>query len=131
MNKEEIEKRLLIFSSEIEIQDIRKDFINDDISDDAFIRYVRLYYAIDEAIYKNKRSLFAALKYLINRDIENKNKKEPIITDYDLVYLTLNNYMSVYELKQFFLLKRNINDFDFKSLMSEIEKIKREVEYGK
>uniref|UniRef100_UPI0013AFFFCA hypothetical protein n=6 Tax=Enterobacteriaceae TaxID=543 RepID=UPI0013AFFFCA len=71
------------------------------------------------------------LIYLINKDRENKDHDEQIITDYDLVYLTLNNYINIYELKMLFLLKRNINDFDFKSMISEIEKIKREVENGK
>ena len=136
MNKKEIEKRLLIFTSEIDIEDIKNDFINNEINEDAFTGYLKLYYAIDDAIYNNKRSLFEALIYLINKDRENKDREnkdhdEPIITDYDLVYLTLNNYINIYELKKLFLLQKNINDFDFKSMMSEIEKIKREVENGK
>ncbi len=135
MNKKEIEKRLLIFTGEIDIEDIKKDFINDEVNDevneDAFIGYLNLYYAIDNAIYNNKRSLFEALIYLINKDRENKDHKEPIITDYDLVYLTLNNYINIYELKRLFLLQKDINDFDFKSMMSKIGKIKREVEHGK
>ena len=131
MDKKEIEKRLLIFTSEIDIDDIKNDFINNEINEDAFTDYLKLYYAIDDAIYNNKRSLFEALIYLINKDRENKDHDEQIITDYDLVYLTLNNYINIYELKMLFLLKRNINDFDFKSMISEIEKIKREVENGK
>ena len=131
MNKKEIEKRLLIFTGEIDIEDIKKDFINDEVNEDVFNRCLKLYYAIDDAIYNNKRSLFEALIYLINKDRENKDHDEQIITDYDLVYLTLNNYINIYELKMLFLLKRNINDFDFKSMISEIEKIKREVENGK
>ena len=131
MNKKEIEKRLLIFTSEIDIEDIKNDFINDEVNEGAFTGYLKLYYAIDNAIYNNKRSLFEALIYLINKDRENKDHDEQIITDYDLVYLTLNNYINIYELKMLFLLKRNINDFDFKSMISEIEKIKREVENGK
>ncbi|EKO7684370.1 hypothetical protein AADS62_004762 [Escherichia coli] len=126
MNKKEIEKRLLIFTSEIDIEDIKNDFINDEVNEDVFNRCLKLYYAIDDAIYNNKKSLFEALIYLINKDHD-----EPIITDYDLVYLTLNNYINIYELKKLFLLQKNINDFDFKSMMSEIEKIKREVENGK
>ncbi len=79
-----------------------------------------------------KKSLFEALIYLINKDRENKDHDdEPIITDCDIVYLTLNNYINIYELKKLFLLQKNINDFDFKSMISEIEKIKREVEHGK
>lgn len=131
MDKKEIEKRLLIFTSEIDIEDIKNDFINNEINEDSFTGYLKLYYAIDDAIYNNKRSLFEALIYLINKDRENKDHDEQIITDYDLVYLTLNNYINIYELKMLFLLKRNINDFDFKSMISEIEKIKREVENGK
>ena len=131
MDKKEIEKRLLIFISEIDIEDIKNDFINDAVNEDVFNRCLKLYYAIDDAIYNNKRSLFEALIYLINKDRENKDHDETIITDYDLVYLTLNNYINIYELKMLFLLKRNINDFDFKSMISEIEKIKREVENGK
>ena len=94
MDKKEIERRLLIFISEIDIEDIKNDFINDEVNED------------------------------VDHD-------EPIITDYDLVYLTLNNYINIYELKRLFLLQKNINDFDFKSMISEIEKIKREVENGK
>ena len=131
MDKKEIEKRLLIFISEIDIEDIKNDFINDEVNEDVFNRCLKLYYAIDDAIYNNKKSLFEALIYLINKDRENKVYNEPIITDYDLVYLTLNNYINVYELKRLFLLQKNINDFDFKNMMSEIEKIKREVEDGK
>ncbi|HIC7790928.1 TPA: hypothetical protein ACW7KT_004767 [Escherichia coli] len=131
MDKKEIEKRLLIFTSEIDIEDIKNDFINDEVNEDFFNRCLKLYYAIDDAIYNNKKSLFEALIYLINKDRENKGCNEQIITDYDLVYLTLNNYINIYELKRLFLLQKNINDFDFKSMMSEIEKIKREVEYGK
>ncbi|OVU63935.1 hypothetical protein [Klebsiella pneumoniae] len=131
MDKKEIEKRLLIFTSEIDIEDIKNDFINNEINEDAFTGYLKLYYAIDNAIHNNKRSLFEVLIYLINKDRENKDYNEPIITDYDLVYLTLNNYINIYELKRLFLLQKNINDFDFKSMMSEIEKIKREVENGK
>ncbi|EGW1580474.1 hypothetical protein OID34_004727 [Salmonella enterica subsp. enterica serovar Schwarzengrund] len=131
MNKKEIEKRLLIFTGEIDIEDIKKDFINDEVNEGIFTRYLKLYYAIDNAIYNNKRSLFEVLIYLINKDHENKDRQESIITDYDLVYLTLNNYINIYELKRLFLLQKNINDFDFKSMMSEIEKIKREVENGK
>ena len=131
MNKKEIEKRLLIFTSEIDIEDIKNDFINDEVNEDVFNRCLKLYYAIDDAIYNNKKSLFEALIYLINKDRENKDHDEPIITDYDLVYLTLNNYINIYELKKLFLLQKNINDFDFKSMISEIEKIKREVENGK
>ena len=131
MNKKEIEKRLLIFTGEIDIKDIKKDFINDEVNEDVFNRCLKLYYAIDDAIYNNKRSLFEALIYLINKDRENKDHKEPIITDYDLVYLTLNNYINLYEMKRLFLLQKNINDFDFKSMMSKIEKIKVEVENGK
>ncbi|ECZ9886262.1 Uncharacterised protein [Klebsiella pneumoniae] len=131
MNKKEIEKRLLIFISEIDIEDIKNDFINGEVNEDIFNRCLKLYYAIDNAIYNNKKSLFEALIYLINKDRENKVYNEPIITDYDLVYLTLNNYINIYELKRLFLLQKNISDFDFKSMMSEIEKIKREVEYGK
>lgn len=131
MDKKEIEKRLLIFTSEIDIEDIKNDFINNEINEDAFTGYLKLYYAIDNAIHNNKRLLFEVLIYLINKDRENKDHNEPIITDYDLVYLTLNNYINIYELKRLFLLQKNINDFDFKSMMSEIEKIKREVENGK
>lgn len=131
MDKKEIERRLLIFISEIDIEDIKNDFINDEVNEDFFNRCLKLYYAIDDAIYNNKKSLFEALIYLINKDRENKDHDEPIITDCDLVYLTLNNYINIYELKMLFLLKRNINDFDFKSMISEIEKIKREVENGK
>ena len=131
MDKKEIEKRLLIFISEIDIEDIKNYFINDEVNEDVFNRCLKLYYAIDDAIYNNKKSLFEALIYLINKDRENKVYNEPIITDYDLVYLTLNNYINVYELKRLFLLQKNINDFDFKNMMSEIEKIKREVEDGK
>ncbi|MBJ3504324.1 hypothetical protein JGC17_23745, partial [Salmonella enterica subsp. enterica serovar Kentucky] len=104
---------------------------NDEVNEDFFNRCLKLYYAIDDAIYNNKKSLFEALIYLINKDRENKDHDEPIITDCDLVYLTLNNYINIYELKRLFLLQKNINDFDFKSMMSEIEKIKREVENGK
>lgn len=131
MDKKEIEKRLLIFISEIDIEDIKNDFINEEVNEDVFNRCLKLYYAIDNAIYNNKKSLFEALIYLINKDRENKDHKKSIITDCDLVYLTLNNYINIYELKRLFLLLKNINDFDFKSMMSEIEKIKREVEYGK
>ncbi|WP_205414653.1 hypothetical protein, partial [Escherichia coli] len=83
------------------------------VNEDAFTGYLKLYYAIDNAIFNNKRSLFEALIYLINKDRENKDHDEPIITDYDLVYLTLNNYINIYELQMLFLLKRNSNDFDF------------------
>lgn len=131
MDKKEIEKRLLIFISEIDIEDIKNDFINDEVNEDVFNRCLKLYYAIDDAIYNNKKSLFEVLIFLINKDRENKDHKKSIITDYDLVYLTLNNYINIYELKRLFLLQKNINDFDFKSMMLEIEKIKREVEYGK
>ena len=131
MDKKEIERRLLIFISEIDIEDIKNDFINDEVNEDFFNRCLKLYYAIDDAIYNNKKSLFEALIYLINKDRENKGYNEQIITDYDLVYLTLNNYINIYELKRLFLLQKNINDFDFKSMISEIEKIKREVENGK
>ena len=131
MNKKEIEKRLLIFTGEIDIEDIKKDFINDEVNEDVFNRCLKLYYAIDDAIYNNKKSLFEALIYLINKDRENKDHDEQIITDYDLVYLTLNNYINLYEMKRLFLLQKNINDFDFKSMMSKIEKIKVEVENGK
>ncbi|MBJ3693693.1 hypothetical protein JGC73_25930, partial [Salmonella enterica subsp. enterica serovar Typhimurium] len=123
MDKKEIERRLLIFISEIDIEDIKNDFINDEVNEDFFNRCLKLYYAIDDAIYNNKKSLFEALIYLINKDRENKDHDEPIITDCDLVYLTLNNYINIYELKRLFLLQKNINDFDFKSMMSEIEKI--------
>jgi hypothetical protein len=95
-----------------------------------FNRCLKLYYAIDNAIYNNKKSLFEALIYLINKDRENKDHDEPIITDYDLVYLTLNNYINIYELKMLFLLQKNINDFDFKSMISEIEKIKERLKMG-
>lgn len=131
MDKKEIERRLLIFISEIDIEDIKNDLINDEVNEDVFNRCLKLYYAIDDAIYNNKKSLFEALIYLINKDRENKDHDEPIITDCDLVYLTLNNYINIYELKRLFLLQKNINDFDFKSMISEIEKIKREVEHGK
>ena len=131
MDKKEIERRLLIFISEIDIEDIKNDFINDEVNEDFFNRCLKLYYAIDDAIYNNKKSLFEALIYLINKDRENIGYYEQIITDYDLVYLTLNNYINIYELKRLFLLQKNINDFDFKSMISEIEKIKREVEHGK
>ncbi|WP_142674824.1 hypothetical protein, partial [Klebsiella pneumoniae] len=96
MNKKEIEKRLLIFISEIDIEDIKNDFINGEVNEDIFNRCLKLYYAIDNAIYNNKKSLFEALIYLINKDRENKVYNEPIITDYDLVYLTLNNYINIY-----------------------------------
>ena len=46
MNKKEIEKRLLIFTSEIDIEDIKSDFINDEVNEDAFTGYLKLYYAI-------------------------------------------------------------------------------------
>ncbi|MBJ3085987.1 hypothetical protein JGB28_24085 [Salmonella enterica subsp. enterica serovar Rissen] len=131
MDKKEIERRLLIFISEIDIEDIKNDFINDEVNEDFFNRCLKLYYAIDDAIYNNKKSLFEPLIYFINKYRENKDHDEPIITDCDLVYLTLNNYINIYELKRLFLLQKNINDFDFKSMMSEIEKIKREVENGK
>ncbi|HBT1891457.1 TPA: hypothetical protein MA344_005530, partial [Klebsiella pneumoniae] len=65
MNKKEIEKRLLIFTSEIDIEDIKNDFINDEVNEDVFNRCLKLYYAIDDAIYNNKKSLFEALIYLI------------------------------------------------------------------
>ena len=50
MNKKEIEKRLLIFTGEIDIEDIKKDFINDEVNEDVFNRCLKLYYAIDDAI---------------------------------------------------------------------------------
>jgi hypothetical protein len=34
MDKKEIEKRLLIFISEIDIEDIKNDFINDEVNED-------------------------------------------------------------------------------------------------
>ncbi|MCT6788601.1 hypothetical protein, partial [Salmonella enterica] len=102
MDKKEIERRLLIFISEIDIEDIKNDFINDEVNEDFFNRCLKLYYAIDDAIYNNKKSLFEALIYLINKDRENKDHDEPIITDCDLVYLTLNNYINIYELKRLF-----------------------------
>ena len=72
MNKKEIEKRLLIFTSEIDSEDIKSDFINDEVNEDAFTGYLKLYYAIDNAIYNNKKSLFEALIYLINKDLESR-----------------------------------------------------------
>lgn len=44
MDKKEIEKRLLIFISEIDIEDIKNDFINDEVNEDVFNRCLKLYY---------------------------------------------------------------------------------------
>ncbi|MCQ4412117.1 hypothetical protein, partial [Enterobacter cloacae] len=55
MNKKEIEIRLLILKNDIDIEGIKNYFINDEIEEDIFTDYLNLHYAVDNAIYNNKK----------------------------------------------------------------------------
>lgn len=128
MNKKEIEIRLLILKNEIDIEGIKNYFINDEIEEDIFTDYLNLHYAVDNAIYNNKKSLFERLVYLINKDRENEGKEKKIITDHDLVYLKLNYDIDINEFKKLFSLQKNIPMNDFLNMLGYVVKIRREVE---
>ncbi|EFJ9066767.1 hypothetical protein AVS17_004751 [Escherichia coli] len=128
MNKKEIEIRLLILKNEIDIEGIKNYFINDEIEEDIFTDYLNLHYAVDNAIYNNKKSLFERLVYLINKDRENEGKEKKIIADHDLVYLKLNYDMDINEFKKLFSLQKNIPMNDFLNMLGYVVKIRREVE---
>ena len=55
MNKKEIEIRLLILKNEIDIEDIKNYFINDEIEEGVFTDYLNLHYAVDNAMHNNKK----------------------------------------------------------------------------
>lgn len=131
MNKKEIEIRLLILKNEIDIEGIKNYFINDEIEEDVFTDYLNLHYAVDNAIYNNKKSLFERLVYLINTDCENEGKEKEIIADHDLVYLKLNYDIDINEFKKLFSLQKNIPTNDFLNMLGYVVKIRREVENGK
>ncbi|WP_410729879.1 hypothetical protein [Citrobacter freundii] len=131
MNKKEIEIRLLILKNEIDIECIKNYFINDEIEEDIFTDYLNLHYAVDNAIYNNKKSLFERLIYLINKDRENEGKEKRIISDHDLVYLKLNYDIDINEFKKLFSLQKNIPMNDFLNMLGYVVKIRREVENGK
>ncbi|EDT8380142.1 hypothetical protein AVS17_004764 [Escherichia coli] len=131
MNKKEIEIRLLILKNEINIECIKNYFINDEIEEDIFTDYLNLHYAVDNAIYNNKKSLFERLIYLINKDRENEGKEKRIISDHDLVYLKLNYDIDINEFKKLFSLQKNIPMNDFLNMLGYVVKIRREVENGK
>ncbi|EEN0823840.1 hypothetical protein C2687_23715 [Salmonella enterica subsp. enterica serovar Kentucky] len=131
MNKKEIEIRLLILKNEIDIECIKNYFINDEIEEDIFTDYLNLHYAVDNAIYNNKKSLFERLVYLINKDRENEGKEKKIISDHDLVYLKLNYDIDINEFKKLFSLQKNIPMNDFLNMLGYVVKIRREVENGK
>lgn len=133
MNKKEIEIRLLILKNEIEIdiEWIKNYFINDEIEEDIFTGYLNLHYAVDNAIYNNKKSLFERLVYLIDKDRENEGKEKKIISDHDLVYLKLNYDIDINEFKKLFSLQKNIPINDFLNMLGYVVKIRREVENGK
>ncbi|HCS8870842.1 TPA: hypothetical protein OS513_005473 [Klebsiella pneumoniae] len=131
MNKKEIEIRLLILKNEIDIECIKNYFINDEIEEDIFTDYLNLHYAVDNAIYNNKKSLFERLIYLINKDRENEGKEKKIISDHDLVYLKLNYDIDINEFKKLFSLQKNIPMNDFLNMLGYVVKIRREVENGK
>ncbi|HGW1365226.1 TPA: hypothetical protein ACNMQP_005216 [Klebsiella pneumoniae] len=128
MNKKEIEIRLLILKNEIDIEGIKNHFINDEIEEDIFTDYLNLHYAVDNAIYNNKKSLFERLVYLINKDRENEGKEKKIIADHDLVYLKLNYDIDINEFKKLFSLQKNIPMNDFLNMLGYVVKIRREVE---
>lgn len=128
MNKKEIEIRLLILKNEIDIEGIKNYFINDEIEEDVFTDYLNLHYAVDNAIYNNKKSLFERLVYLINKDRENEGKEKKIIADHDLVYLKLNYDIDINEFKKLFSLQKNIPMNDFLNMLGYVVKIRREVE---
>ncbi|EBF3593897.1 hypothetical protein HKL33_004896 [Salmonella enterica] len=128
MNKKEIEIRLLILKNEIDIEGIKNYFINDEIEEDIFTDYLNLHYAVDNAIYNNKKSLFERLVYLINKDRENEGKEKKIIADHDLVYLKLNYDIDINEFKKLFSLQKNIPMNDFLNMLGYVVKIRREVE---
>lgn len=128
MNKKEIETRLLILKNDIDIEGIKNYFINDEIEEDIFTDYLNLYYAVDNAIYNNKKSLFERLVYLINKDRENEGKEKKIIADHDLVYLKLNYDIDINEFKKLFSLQKNIPMNDFLNMLGYVVKIRREVE---
>ena len=131
MNKKEIEIRLLILKNEIDIEWIKNYFINDEIEEDIFTDYLNLHYAVDNAIYNNKKSLFERLVYLIDKDRENEGKEKKIISDHDLVYLKLNYDIDINEFKKLFSLQKNIPMNDFLNMLGYVVKIRREVENGK
>ncbi|EBC9433956.1 hypothetical protein CEU02_25590 [Salmonella enterica subsp. enterica serovar Infantis] len=131
MNKKEIEIRLLILKNEIDIECIKNYFINDEIEEDIFTDYLNLHYAVDNAIYNNKKSLFERLIYLINKDRENEGKEKKIISDHDLVYLKLNYDIDINEFKKLFSLQKNIPMNDFLNMLGYVVEIRREVENGK
>lgn len=131
MNKKEIEIRLLILKNEIDIEGIKNYFINDEIEEDVFTDYLNLHYAVDNAIYNNKKSLFERLVYLINKDCEKEGKEKEIIADHDLVYLKLNYDIDINEFKKLFSLQKNIPTNDFLNMLGYVVKIRREVENGK
>ncbi|EAW7668977.1 hypothetical protein ACEH19_004604 [Enterobacter hormaechei] len=131
MNKKEIEIRLLILKNEIDIECIKNYFINDEIEEDIFTDYLNLHYAVDNAIYNNKKSLFERLIYLINKDRENEGKEKRIISDHDLVYLKINYDIDINEFKKLFSLQKNIPMNDFLNMLGYVVKIRREVENGK
>ncbi|EIY1427926.1 hypothetical protein MMF55_005569 [Klebsiella pneumoniae] len=131
MNKKEIEIRLLILKNEIDIEWIKNYFINDEIEEDIFIGYLNLHYAVDNAIYNNKKSLFERLVYLIDKDRENEGKEKKIISDHDLVYLKLNYDIDINEFKKLFSLQKNIPINDFLNMLGYVVKIRGEVENGK
>ena len=131
MNKKEIEIRLLILKNEINIECIKNYFINDEIEEDIFTDYLNLHYAVDNAIYNNKKSLFERLIYLINKDRENEGKEKRIISDHDLVYLKINYDIDINEFKKLFSLQKNIPMNDFLNMLGYVVKIRREVENGK
>lgn len=106
MNKKEIEIRLLILKNEIDIEDIKNYFINDEIEEGVFTDYLNLHYAVDNAMHNNKKSLFERLVYLINKDRENEGKQKEVIADHDLVYLKLNNDIDINEFKRLFSLQK-------------------------
>ncbi|HHT2235901.1 TPA: hypothetical protein ACTY1G_006108 [Klebsiella michiganensis] len=128
MNKKEIEIRLLILKNDIDIEGIKNYFINDEIEEDIFTDYLNLHYAVDNAIYNNKKSLFERLVYLINKDRENEGKEKKIIADHDLVYLKLNYDIDINEFKKLFSLQKNIPMNDFLNMLGYVVKIRREVE---
>ncbi|HDC4357903.1 TPA: hypothetical protein O8L49_004814 [Enterobacter cloacae] len=131
MNKKEIEIRLLILKNDIDIEGIKNYFINDEIEEDIFTDYLNLHYAVDNAIYNNKKSLFERLIYLINKDRENEGKEKRIISDHDLVYLKINHDIDINEFKKLFSLQKNIPMNDFLNMLGYVVKIRREVENGK
>jgi hypothetical protein len=128
MNKKEIETRLLILKNEIDIEDIKNYFINDEIEEGVFTDFLNLHYAVDNAMHNNKKSLFERLVYLINKDRENEGKRKEVIADHDLVYLKLNNDIDINEFKRLFSLQKNIPMNDFLNIFGYVVKIRGEVE---